>query len=194
MDDRLEALMEKMKALETEIRAEIEKKGEEFYYRILEKRILFEREARQAHLKFVEKVPRYLYTASLRNVLTTPVIWACILPALIMDLFLTVYQAICFPLYGIPKVRRGDYVVLDRQYLEYLNVIEKINCYYCGYFNGIVAYAGEIAARTEQYWCPIKHARKVGSLHSRYRKFLEYGDAKGYRERIETLRSDFSDL
>jgi hypothetical protein len=194
MDDRISVLLERMKALEAELHEELEKKGEEFFYQILEKRIRFERRVRIAHHKLVEHVPRYLVTASWRNVLTTPVIWACLLPALFMDLVLTIYQAICFPVYGIPKVRRGDHVVLDRQYLAYLNVIERINCYYCGYFNGIVSYAGEIAARTEQYWCPIKHARQVRSMHSRYRKFLDYGDGKAYREQVETLRRDFGDL
>ncbi len=194
MDDRLTVLLERMKALEAEVRAEIEKKEDEFFYRVLEKKVRFEREASIAHRRLLERVPRYLYRASLKNVFTTPVIWSCLLPALFMDLVLTVYQAICFPVYGIPKVRRGDYVVLDRQYLEYLNVIERLNCFYCGYFNGVVAYVEEIAARTEQYWCPVKHARKVRSMHSRYRKFLDYGDGKAYRERKESLRREFGDL
>lgn len=194
MDDRLSVMLEKMKALEAEIRSELEKKEEEFFYRILDKRIRFEREASIAHKKLVEGLPQYLYTASFKHILTTPVIWSCLLPALFMDLVLTAYQAICFPLYGIPKVIRSDYVVLDRQYLEYLNVIERLNCYYCGYFNGVVAYVEEIAARTEQFWCPIKHARKVRTIHSRYRKFFDYGDGKSYREHYETLRRNFEDL
>jgi hypothetical protein len=84
--------------------------------------------------------------------------------------------------------------VLDRHNLSYLNVIEKMNCMYCGYFNGVVAYAREMAARTEQHWCPIKHARRVGDIHSRYKYFLDYGDGKRYRKEIETARRDFEDL
>jgi hypothetical protein len=105
-----------------------------------------------------------------------------------------VYQAVCFPIYGIPKVKRENYIVFDRQYLNYLNLIEKINCAYCSYFNGLIAYIQEIAARTEQYWCPIKHARRISKLHSRYQKFLSYGDAEAYRAQIEVVRSDFKDL
>ena len=78
--------------------------------------------------------------------------------------------------------------------LAYLNIIEKINCIYCGYFNGLIAYVQEVAARTEQYWCPIKYARRVSYMHGRYHKFLEFGDGKGYKERLEQLRSDFTDL
>lgn len=76
---------------------------------------------------------------------------------------------ICFPVDGIPKVKRDQYVIFDRQSLRYLNVIEKLNCTYCSYFNGLIVYVQEIAARTEQYWCPIKHARRIVAMRSRYK-------------------------
>lgn len=194
LDDRLSFLMEKIRLLEAELLAEMEQKQREFYYSVTEKKVRFEREAHLAQKKLLERVPRYLYNASLLNMLSTPIIWFCLLPAVLMDLVVTFYQTACFPLYGIPKVRRGDHIVIDRHYLAYLNVIEKLNCCYCGYFNGVVSYAGEVAARTEQYWCPIKHARKMKSAHSRYRKFLDYGDAKAYRGQLEKLRREFDDL
>jgi hypothetical protein len=65
---------------------------------------------------------------------------------------------------------------------------------FCGYFNGLIAYVQEIGARTEQHWCPIKHARKVGYIHTRYHHFFEYGDAKAYRDELKRLQKDFSDL
>ena len=101
---------------------------------------------------------------------------------------------ICFPIYGIPKVRRADLILLDRRRLAYLNLIEKLNCHYCGYANGIFAYVTEIAARTEQYWCPIKHALRMKGVHSRYEYFFDYDDAESYRTRIEQVRRDFKDL
>ena len=91
-------------------------------------------------------------------------------------------------------MKRRRYIVIDHQSLAYLNLIEKLNCVYCSYVNGLIAYIREIAGRTEQYWCPIKHARLQASMHSRYGKFLEYGDAEGYRRRLEEIRRDFSDL
>ncbi len=53
------------------------------------------------------------------------------------------------------EVRRADYMVMDRKYLGYLNIIEKANGLFCAYFNGLIAYVGDIGVRTEQYWCPM---------------------------------------
>jgi hypothetical protein len=76
---------------------------------------------------------------------------ALVLPLVLVDLFTTLYQRVCFPVYGIGRVRRDDYVIIDRHLLGYLNLLEKLHCVYCGY-------AREFASRTEQYFCPIKHA------------------------------------
>ena len=84
--------------------------------------------------------------------------------------------------------RRSDFVVIDRERLAYLNWIEALNCVYCDYGNGALAYVREIASRTEQYWCPIKHALKITDPHQRYYQFLEYGDADGYRDRLDQFR------
>ena len=111
-----------------------------------------------------------------------------------LDLFVTVYQAVCFPIYGIPKVDRKACIVFDRGRLGYLNSLERLNCIYCSYAIGICAYVTEIAARTEQHWCPIKHAKRLLAPHSRYQHFLDYGDAERYRREIQEVRSDFSDV
>ena len=127
-------------------------------------------------------------------VLTSPVIWSCFVPLVLLDLIGTLYQAICFPVYGIPKVVRRDYLVFDRHRLDYLTVADKFNCEYCAYANGITAYFAEIAARTEQYWCPIKHARQLKRAHSRYGHFLPHGDAAAYRAHFPGVRRAFADL
>ena len=113
---------------------------------------------------------------------------------LFLDFVAVLFQFICFPVYGIPKVPRKDYVVMDRWKLSYLNSIEKWNCVYCEYVNGVLAFVQEIAGRTEQYWCPIKHALRAKNTHSRYSHFLDYGDADQYRQRLEQVRRDFNDL
>lgn len=90
-------------------------------------------------------------------------------------------------------MRRADYVWFDRIHLAYLNWLEALNCLYCGYANGVVAYVREMAGRTERYWCPIKHALRVSDPYRRYCQFLEYGDAEGYRARLafrQALRED----
>lgn len=133
-------------------------------------------------------VASFLARSPLMTVLTAPVIYGLILPMLLVDASASFYQAICFRVYRIPQVRRADYIVWDRRDLAYLNWIEALNCIYCGYVNGLIAYAREIGSRTEQYWCPIKHALHMTDPHLRYYQFLEYGDANGYRARLDEFR------
>jgi hypothetical protein len=111
-----------------------------------------------------------------------------ILPIALLDAWVSLYQWVCFPLFGIAKVRRGEYIVVDRHKLAYLNGIEKMNCVYCGYANGVFAYVREITGRTETYWCPIKHASRTRDAHSNYRALAPYGDAPAYKRRLPTLR------
>lgn len=65
---------------------------------------------------------------------------------------------------------------------------------YCSYCNGLLAYVVEVAARTEQHWCPIRHARRIRKAHDRYSHFLPYGDAQAYREGVEKVRNEFKDV
>ena len=192
--NKLQDIIEEIKRLEKELLVEIQKKEDEFFYKIKGKRVYFEEETKRYHKAIASKISAYLLNASFLNILTTPIIWFCIIPALLLDLAASIFQFICFRVYRIPKVKRKDYIVIDRQSLSYLNPIEKLNCVYCGYFNGVISYVQEIAARTEQYWCPIKHARKIGTIHSRYHKFLEYGDGQEFQKRLAEIRRDFSDL
>jgi hypothetical protein len=127
-------------------------------------------------------------------ILSSPLIYTCVIPFLMLDATVELYQLVCFPIYGIPRVRRKDYLVLDRGRLAYLNTIEKIGCIYCSYANGLLAMISEIAARTEQHFCPIKHARRLAQTHSRYGHFLPYGDARAYREQSDAVAQAYSDL
>ncbi|ADH84795.1 hypothetical protein [Desulfurivibrio alkaliphilus] len=194
MKNHIQELLERIKALEQELTEEIQRKEKEFAYQIKNRKVIFSSEAKRRHRQLMQSVRRFLYESRLLVIITAPVIWACLLPAVLLDIFITIYHAVCFPIYGIPKVRRRDYIVIDRHALRYLNIIEKLNCAYCGYVNGLIAYTREIAARTEQYWCPIKHARRTAAIHGRYHKFVEYGDAEGYRRRLAEIRRDFEDL
>ena len=79
--------------------------------------------------------------------------------------------------------------LFDHQHLAYLNIIEKFDCLYCSYAVGLLAYALEITARTEQYFCPIKHARKMLNAHARYDRFLGYGEADDFHTKLEEYRA-----
>jgi hypothetical protein len=83
-----------------------------------------------------------------------------IFPLLILDAFVSFYQWSCFPIYGIPKFSRKDFIIYDRQELKYLDWISKFHCTYCAYGVGVVAFVGAVIGSTENYFCPIKHKLK----------------------------------
>lgn len=194
MNDKLTLLLEQIKSLENELMAEIRAGQEKFGYEIRDGKAQFKMAVRREHRRLKKSLFKYFRDAKILTMLTAPVIWSCVVPVVFMDIVAEVYQFICFPIYGIPKVRRGDYIIIDRHHLRYLNTMEKFNCAYCGYVNGLLAYVQEIAGRTEQYWCPIKHALSLKTRHSRYTHFLDYGDAEQYRQRLEKVRREFNDL
>jgi len=134
---------------------------------------------RQQHLR--RGIIPYLRDYNWRVILTAPVIYATAIPLAFLDLSLTLYQWICFPAYRIKRVKRSEFIVIDRHQLAYLNTLEKLNCVFCGYANGLLAYAHEIASRTERFWCPIKHAAMTRGQHRRTSAFVEYEDGAGYR-------------
>ena len=142
------------------------------------------------------KTPSWKHLRNTRTqvILSSPLIYACVVPFLLLDASVAIYQLVCFPIYGIPKVRRKDYLVFDRGRLAYLNTIEKVGCIYCSYANGLLALITEIAARSEQYFCPIKHAHSLAKAHSRYSKFLPYGDARAYRAQPDAVACAYRDL
>ncbi|KAB2919810.1 MAG: hypothetical protein F9K29_04265 [Hyphomicrobiaceae bacterium] len=187
MSIRTTELVAKIRSLEAELDAEIAKRRAELRFGIERGRAVFEQEILRRHRELRTSLARYLLNARPLVVLTAPVIYALIVPLLLLDLGVTIYQAVCFPAYGIPKVQRRDYLVFDRHHLQYLNALEKLNCAYCSYANGLIAYVREIASRTEQHWCPIKHARRAIAAHPRYAEFADYGDADGYRKKLAEL-------
>lgn len=192
MATQLDMLMGKLKEIEAEIEVEMTKRREELRFHLENRRIVFEQEVLRLHREIKTRLSRYIIEARPLVVLTAPVIYSVIIPIALLDLAVMAYQAICFPIYRIPKVRRRDYLVFDRHHLAYLNAIEKINCAYCSYANGMVAFAREVAARTEVYWCPIKHARRVLGPHPHYQGFADFGDAEAFRGKINAMKDSVS--
>ena len=188
MTDRLEMLQARLAEIEAQVEEAWEQNRAQWRYRLTRGRIEFEEGVRDAHRLARVRLWQFLRRTRLLVVLTAPVIYAVVVPLAALDLFVTVYQAICFPIYGITKVRRSDHVVIDRHNLAYLNAVQKLNCVYCGYGNGVIAYAREVSARTEQYWCPIKHARRVKGVHPYYGNFCDFGDAEGFQRQSPRLR------
>jgi hypothetical protein len=188
MTDRIQQLLDQMTTLEDELRVALRDQPSTIFFQIKGKRVEFEKSVQATQRKLKTNFFRWLVTNRPQNLLTGPIIYSMIIPLLITDFFVSLYQFSCFPIYGIKKVRRGDYIVFDRQHLSYLNFIEKFHCTYCAYGTGMIAYISEIVARTEQYFCPIKHARKIIATHNRYQQFLDYGDAENYTAKLEQYR------
>lgn len=188
MSPHLEQIAEHFRETEEGLKREIEQQQQRWHYTLHRGRVWFDKEVRLAHRRLRQSIPAYIREASLLNLVTAPVIYSLIVPFALLDLWVTAYQWICFPIYGVACVPRRAYLVIDRHKLGYLNGIEKVNCVFCGYANGLLAYVREVASRTEQYWCPIKHARAVREPHARYHLFFDYGDAEGYRHGLSAQR------
>ncbi len=194
MNPKITELLDRIQQIEAEIELEMKRRRAELQVDFEEARVRFEHEVLAQQRRFKTGLVRYLLSSNWRSIVTAPVIYAVLGPMLLLDLFITLYQHICFRAYGIARVKRSDYFVYDRAHLAYLNWIEKINCAYCSYGNGLMAYGREVVARTEQYWCPIKHARKVMAAHPYYTGFVDFGDAEGYQRELEHLRAELTEL
>ena len=182
MTNTSDKLLLAIRELEAEVEREFTEQRRRFHYTFKKKRVTFEAAVRQQHKKFRVGLARFLRQSGPARIFGAAIVYAQIVPLLLLDVAVSLFQWVCFPIYNIDPVPRGDFIVIDRHHLAYLNPIEKLNCAFCGYANGLLAYAREIAGRAEAHWCPIKHARKTRGQHRRYWEFADYGDAETYRK------------
>lgn len=188
MRTQINELLERIRALEAELEVQLAEKRRSYGYKLEQGRLFITREARESQAALKVGLRRYLLDSGILTILTAPFIYAVAVPVFALDVVASLYQAVCFRVYDISQVKRRDYVVFDRHRLPYLNLIQKLNCFYCAYANGVIAYVYEIASRTEQYWCPIKHAKRLHGTHRRYDGFLEYGDVGDYPNSLNDQR------
>jgi len=186
-------LLDEMRDIQEQLERRFDSARETFRYSVENGRVRMSREVQELQRRYRISSLRYLLGARLTSVLTVPIIYSVLLPLLIVDLSFSLFQHTCFRAYGVPLVTRRRYMVNDRHKLAYLNNIEKVNCTYCGYANGVMAYAREIISRTEQHWCPIRHARHVPDAHKRYPQFFPYGDAASWHENLQDKRQELVD-
>lgn len=188
----------RIKELQTQLEDEFDKliieKRKKFNYQIKKRKVIFDKKIRQFHRRYRTNIWVYLKNAHLLVIITAPIIYGVVFPLVFLDLAVFIYQKICFKVYGILMVKRSDYIIIDRHNLDYLNAIEKINCMYCGYGNGLIEYIREVFARTEQYWCPIKHARRAHKAHSYVDQFVDYGDVENYHTQLVELRKSLREI
>lgn len=188
MTSPVETLLSRIRELQDQLEADIDRRSAAFRYRLENGRVVFEEEARRRQREMRVRLADFLRQTRPMVVLTAPVIYALIVPFVLLDLFVTLYQRVCFPVYGIRRVRRSDFIRIDRHHLAYLNALQKLNCAYCSYCNGLIGYVQEIAGRTEAYWCPIKHAARIGAQHAYYAQFVDYGDGEAFQDGLAASR------
>lgn len=193
MTPKIRDLRDQISALQAELLDALREQEAGVLLRLHGQRVEFEESVRHAHMRLKTNFFRWLISNRPQNLLTGPIIYSLVVPLAILDLCVSLYQASCFPIYRVAKVRRGDYIVFDRHKLEYLNFIEKFHCTYCAYGNGVLAFASEVAARTEEYFCPIKHAQRVLGRHASYERFLEYGEAEDFAKKLEETRCNLAE-
>lgn len=184
MDSKIKKIQQAINELEIALEQEYTLLAEKYGFSIKEKRIEFLQHFKDKNKAFRVPAWKYAIPSNIRHVLSVPFIYMMIIPTVILDLFLTVYNWTALPLYHIPSVKRADFIVYDRQFLDYLNWIQKLNCLYCTYVNGLFAYAVEIGGRTERYWCPIKAAQKPRARNNWYNDYADYGNPEEWHEKF----------
>ena len=192
MKSKISKILEEIRYKKDELVKEYEKLREKYDFEFIKWKIVFSQKKQEENKKFKLGSFRYMLWSQIRHILSMPFIYAMIIPAVILDIFLFIFQNICFRLYGIPLVKRNEYISSERKHLDYLNWIQKINCLYCSYVNGIFSYAVEIGGRTEKYWCPIKHARKNNTFHNWQDHFADYWDAEWFQESFTSNKEYFN--
>lgn len=129
----------------------------------------------------------------IKDMISQPIIWSALFVVIFADIGTEIYHRICFPLYGIPYVKRSQYIRIDRHKLKYLTFLEKLGCMYCGYTNGWLHFATAVAAETEKYWCHIRHQRKADDDFiepTHHAEFQDFGDADAYKQSQEKYEKE----
>jgi hypothetical protein len=183
MNNKIQDIIRKMEELNRKLGEEYSKLAKKYGFSIDEQKIIFLKRFKERNKAFRIPSWKYVIPKDIRHLLSLPFIYMMIIPIVILDIFVTVYHLVAFPLYEIPWVKRKDYIIYDRKFLDYLNIVQKVHCLYCSYVNGFLAYAVEIAGRTERYWCPIKAAHKPITNHDWYEDFADYGNPEEWMKK-----------
>ena len=192
MNDRIQEILDEIEEMKAKLVEEVAAHEKHISYEINNGYVQFEKNVLDKQKENMKNLLAYFRDIPLLHLLSSPIIYAMVIPAIFFDIVLFLYQQIIFRIYKFKFVKRSDYILFDRQYLGYLNPIEKLNCMYCSYFNGLMHYAAAIASRTELYFCPIKHAKKVMYEHEYYQVFLTYGDEEAFQTKLKALREEYN--
>ncbi|NDK09616.1 hypothetical protein GW846_02455 [Candidatus Gracilibacteria bacterium] len=188
MNSKISKLFADIDAKKEEIKKEYEKLRKKYDFSVENGRIKFSNKAKEYQKGFKVPLKDYAVPKSVRHFISMPFIYGMIIPGFVLDVGLFLYQQTAFRLYKIPLVKRSDYIVFDRRHLNYLNLIQKVNCLYCSYMNGLFSFAVEVGGRTEKYWCPIKAAKRKKGGHEWEQHFADYGDPEEFKKNFNSTK------
>jgi len=188
MNGKIKEMVDEIESMKRKLGEEIAKEESHIGFEIKNGSIHFEEEMAARQKENMMHLWAWFREIPFIQLLSAPVVYMMVIPAMLLDLMLFVYRNVVSRVFKIEFAKRSDYIVFDRHYLGYLNVVEKLNCLYCAYFNGLMQYASAIAGRTEFYFCPIKHAKKIAYKHEFYDAFLPYGEGEAYQKNLNALR------
>jgi len=187
-NSKIKEILEEIEVMKLKLSEEIAKQEKHIFFEIQNGYVRFEKDVFEKQKENMKNLLVWFREIPLLHLFTSPIIYAMVIPAILLDIILFIYQQVVFRIYKFRLIKRSEYIIYDHQYLGYLNPIEKIHCIYCSYFNGLMQYASAIASRTEFYFCPIKHAKKVAYEHDYYAMYFEYGDGDEYQTKLKELR------
>lgn len=193
MRTSIQDILANIEKLNAELREEYDRLAEKYGFAFRKRRVVFLEEFRKRNKEFKFPTWKYVIPTNIRHVLSIPFIYWVFPIAVAFDIAITLYQWIAFTLYRIPRVKRSEYFIYERRFLDYLNIVQKINCLYCSYFNWLAGYAVEIGSRTERFWCPIKAAHKPKFSHDWYKDFADYGNPEEWNEKMKNRQKCFVD-
>ena len=99
-------ILQDIKKLQEEIKSE--------FCELRNGRIWFFEEIKREHRRLKAALIPYLLQSRFFAILTAPFIYVLIIPFSLLDLFVSTFQAVCFPAYEIPKARHQDFIAIDR--------------------------------------------------------------------------------
>lgn len=191
MKSKIEPILREIELKKQELFSEYETLREKYDFSFERWKVKFSQKAKEYQKRYKIPLIKYAIPKSYRHTLSMPFIYGMVIPAIFLDMWLFLYQQTALRLYGIPLVKRSDYIIFDRKHLNYLNLIQKVNCLYCSYMNWLFSYAVEIWGRTEKYWCPIKAARRKKWWHDWEEYFADYGDPQEFKNQFNSNKEFF---
>ncbi len=120
----------------------------------------------------------YRNTPLVMGAIMLTISWFLALPLVLLDLYTMFYHWSYFGYFDFPKVKRADFVRFDRLNLSKLTVFQKINCLYCEYANGVIAYIKTVINCTEIYSCAIKYQYPRPGTEHHTNHFYDFQELK----------------